>query len=179
MAETLRAAILFHADFKSGPFRAWTGWGTLVAGGHEWLGAGALIGLSEIDAASGAFASPFSVTLSGLPEEQFDAYAKLFIVDSTEYRGRAISVYFAFFGEDWQIIEEPIAAVTGFMDVPIFDDDATSQRITLQCEGPFVTRSRPRYGFYTDEDQQFRYPGDKGLEFAPISATRQVKSPVL
>jgi len=179
MAGVTSVAYLIHADFRSGPLRVWTGWGTLVAGGHEWIGSGDMIGISEIDAAAGAFASPFTLTLSGLPDEHFDAYARLMLVDSTEYRGRQISVFLAFFEEDWQIIEEPIAAVTGFMDVPILDADAISRRITLQCEGPFVTRARPRYGFYTDEDQQLRYPGDMGLEFAPISATRQVKSPVL
>ncbi|MCA0401284.1 MAG: hypothetical protein LCH38_10770 [Proteobacteria bacterium] len=175
----LRAAHLFHAAFKSGDVRFWTGRGDLVAGGHTWTGSADFIGVSEIDAAAGAFASPFTVTLSGLPAEHFDAYARLMVVDASEYRGRAITVSICFFDEAWQVIEEPIACQTGFMDVPILDADAGSRRITLQCEGPFVTRSRPRHGFYTDEDQQLRYPGDKGLEFAPISATRNVKSPVL
>lgn len=175
----IRMAHLVQCAFASGTFRTWQGWSTLVAGGHEWTGNGGLISVSEIDASPSQFASSFSLTMSGLPDDQFDAYAKLYMADPDEYRGRQVIVFLQVFDGNWQPLDQPYALATGFMDVPSFEVTEGAARITLQCEGAFVTRKRPRWGFYTDADQQRRYPGDRGLEFTPVAATRNVKQPVV
>ena len=177
--EQARVALCYFADFRSAPFYAWEGVGPLVSGGQTWLGTGGLVAVSELSLSAQAFASSFSLTLSGLPEEQFDAYTRLMAVDAAEYRGRRIVISMQWFGDDWAPLDAPYAVQAGFMDKPIFAMRGDQQSITLQCEGPLVTRKRPRFGFYTDEDQQRRYPGDKGLEFTPVAATRNVKQPVV
>ena len=177
--ERLRMGLCFFADFQSGAFRAWDGVGALESGGHTWLGSGGLIGVSDLSLAAQGFAASFHLVLSGLPDAQFDAYAKLMMADLAEFRGRRVVVSLQFFGDDWQPLDAPYAIQAGFMDRPIFSMREGQRAITLQCEGPLVTRRRPRFSNYTDADQQRRSPGDKGLEFTPTAAVRNVKQPVV
>ena len=176
---TIRAAHLFEAQFLSKTLRLWTGWGTLATGGREWEGSGGLIAVSDLDASASSFASPFAITLSGLPDESYDLYTRMMLSDPAEYRTRPVSVLLQFFDDAWQPLDEPMVMRSGFMDVPSFTGTAQSESIAMKCEGALVVRRRPRWGYYTNEDQQRRYPGDKGFEYAPASATRQVKAPIL
>ena len=41
------------------------------------------------------------------------------------------------------------------------------QSISLTAETLFVDRVRAPWGLQTDTDQQARWPGDRGFEFAP------------
>lgn len=179
-SEVARIATLLFADFRSAPMRFWSGAGDLVVDGLTYTGAGDLLEISELDLSPQAFASSFSVSLSGLPDDQFDAYMTLMATDPAEYRLRRITVSMITFDDAWQPIGAPVALATGLMDVPSFSDSSgNGPRIALRCEGPFATRKRPRFGYYTDADQQRRFPGDRGIEFAPTAAGKTVKSPVV
>jgi hypothetical protein len=83
------------------------------------------------------------------------------------------------FDENWQPLGDPVARNAGFMDVPVLTGTVGDRAIQIRCEGPLVTRKRIRHGFITDEDQQRRFAGDRGFEFAPTSAQRQVRGPVV
>lgn len=176
---TVRRERLVFADFASGALRLWPGRTPLVAGGQTWLASHGLVQVSEIDMASGAFAAPFSVTLAGLPEDFVGYYARLMLADAAEYRGRRIVIYSQYFDEDWQALDAPFALRAGFMDKPKFSGKPGQESIMMQCESAFVTRKRPRYSNYTDPDQRARSAGDKGFEYAPTTAGKTLKLPVL
>lgn len=177
--EQVRPRLCFELDFRSGILRAWQGIGDLAIAGKTWSGSGHFVSASGLDLSPGAFARSFTITLSGLAPDQFAAYGRLMGSDPAEYRGRRASVFLVFLGDDQQPLEAPYAISTGFMDRPVLSVVNGQHQLSLQCEGAFVTRKRPRYGFYTDQDQQSRFPGDRSFEFAPISAQKNVRQPVL
>lgn len=178
-ARTLRRETLMLAEFRSAPLRLWMGFGLLEAGGHTWRGSGDLITISEIDFAPKAFAAPFTVTLSGLPEDAFDLYTQMFLSDAREYRGRRITFFFQYFDESWGAVGSPEAVLSGLMDIPKMSGEIGSRSVSIQCESPFVTRRRPRYSTYSHQDQQARSGGDRGFEYAPAAASKVLKMPVL
>ena len=173
----VRLGTLLRLDFASGTLRLWEGAGELeTLDGHSWLGHGGLVNVSDAELAAGFFASTYSVSLSGLPDEFTDIYSRA-MAQEEEVKGRAIVASLQVFGADWQPLGLPVALWAGVMDKLTFDKAAGSRTVSLQCETPFVTRRKPRYGFLTDEDQQRSYPGDRGLRFASAAAEKQLTWP--
>lgn len=181
-ADVLRIANLVSLDFASAPLRVWSGRGPLFSAGVEWLGSAGLVSISAVDLAAADFAAPFTLTLSGLPDEHFDTYTRLMLADAAEWRGRRVVCYFQCFSAGWAPVDQPVAFRAGFMDKPAFHitpgENGPSRSITMQCEAALATRKRPRFGNYTDADQQARWPGDRGFEFSPVAASKSIKAPV-
>lgn len=175
---TIRAETLYIADFLSAPFRAWTGATPVVIEGYEYIAAGAALNHSVLSLA-GSAARSFSITLSGLPVDQWDLYTSMMITDAREYRGRTVIVALQLLDDAGALLDSPIMLQRGVMDAPEFTDSGDRRTITIHCESAFVSRRRPRYSTYTDADQQRRSPGDRGFEYGPSSAAKNIKHPVL
>lgn len=47
-------------------------------------------------------------------------------------------------------------------------------RVVVQCKGKFAALDRPRTERYADQDQQRKYPGDIGMQYASIVSSRDV-----
>lgn len=161
----VRVAWLARFDFASGTQRYWPGFGPLVtSGGHEWTGTQGMASIGEIAASIGGSAPEQTFTLSGI-DADFVAAAQ---ASKAEYYGRLCFVYFQFFDEAWQVLDAPVAFWWGKMysitAAQQADDNGFTRTITLSAESVFSSRRRPRYGTYTDRDQQMRFPGDKGCQ---------------
>lgn len=50
-------------------------------------------------------------------------------------------------------------------------------RVVVQCKGKFSALDRSRTERYADADQQRKYPGDLGMQYASIVASREVVWP--
>lgn len=161
---TVRVAWLARFDFASGVQRYWPGVGSLVAGGATWTGTNNMAALGEIAASVGGSAPEQTFTLSGV-DADFVSAAR---AAKAEYYGRLCYIYFQFFDEAWQTLGSPVAFWWGKMyaltAAQQADPDGFIRTITLSAESVFSSRRRPRYGTYTDRDQQARYPGDRGCE---------------
>lgn len=178
---SVRISPLVYMAFKSGDVRTWPGIGELktthsTLGTSTWIGNGGLISVSDIDLAAGFFASTVTVTLSGVPEEYIAIYGKA-MNQEDELKRRRISIFAQVFDDNWQPLGDYFAIWSGIMDKLTFKKRAGDQMVTLNCETPFVSRRRPRYGFLTDEDQQKLYPGDLGLRFVTPAASKNIKWP--
>ncbi len=176
-AEAARIALLVACDFTSGPLRTWEGVGELVtADGLKWLGNGGLVGIGDADLAAGFFASTMTLTITGVPDQFTDFYARA-MASEDEVKGRRVVMLWQVFRDDWSPLGPPFALWAGVMDKLLFDKALGSRSVQLQCETPFVTRRKPRYGFLTDEDQQRLYPGDRGLRFVSAASEKQLTWP--
>lgn len=175
--EVARLAMLVYCDFASGALRTWEGVGELVlSDGTVWQGNGGLVGVTDADLAAGFFASTLTLTLSGVPTEFDDIYARA-MASEEEVKGRRIIVSWLAFDEAWAPVGLPVAIWAGVMDKLSFDKAQGTRAVSLQCETPFVSRRKPRYAFLTDEDQQRRFPGDQGLRFASAASEKQLTWP--
>lgn len=47
-------------------------------------------------------------------------------------------------------------------------------RVMVQCKGKFAALDRPRTERYADQDQQRKYPGDLGMQYASTVSSREV-----
>lgn len=172
--QTVRASMLFYFDFTTGARRFWAGFGDLEAGGETWIGAGQLIEVEGLAAATGTVAAATTFTLSGV-DADFVALARN---TSDAVKGRRVRVYLQFFTEGWQPLDEPVVIWSGIMDVMQYTAEGPGlRRITLTAELIWTDRNRPPYGLLTSADQKARYPGDKGLDRTASLAQKTIAWP--
>lgn len=142
-------------EFSSGPLYLWSGRGDRIIGGKTYVGAGTFLKIDEIEESAEIAAKGATLTLSGIPEE-------LLALALTEpYQGRVCRIHFGFVGEEADMAE----VFTGYMDQMNIDEGPQTSTVALTVENRLVDLERPRIRRYTNNDQQSRFPGDKGLEF--------------
>lgn len=160
----VRMSALLRFDFLSGTQRYWLGMGDLVAGGHTWASTKGLAEIGPVSASFNGSAPEQTFTLSGV-DAAFVAAAQ---ASKAEYYGRLCFIYFQFFDADWQTLDDPVAfwwgRMYGITAAQTQADDGFTRTLTLSAETVFASRRRPRNSYYSDRDQQARYPGDKGME---------------
>lgn len=154
---------LFQFEFLSSTQRFWDGLNYLTAGGEQWQGAGKLISVSGLEWAEGLAASAATFTLAGTTPELIDAAIR----GDTEVAERPCAIFLQFLSERYVALDDPVAVWAGTMDRMIFRGGVKTQTISLTAETLFVERNHASNGLLTDSDQQYRWPGDRALEFAP------------
>ncbi|WP_434033724.1 hypothetical protein [Cupriavidus sp. a3] len=136
--------------------------------GATWLGLGALGSIEPIQEQASLEATGVRLTLSGVPSE----YVAIMLAE--QYQGRPCRIWFAPLRWDLQLGFAPIPLFSGRMDVPTIDVGETAS-ITVSAESKMVAWDRARVRRYNNEDQQSRYPGDRGFEFVPQMVERQLQ----
>lgn len=172
-SERIGLAFLVRLGFIEGEIRLWNGSGDIIAGGETWSGIGKLGGISSISSGGGDVAALVTLTLSGIDDEITARTAP-----SADIRGRPVKIYLQFFaGDTGKPLDDPSVVWSGSMDLISVDQDATSNVISLACEGLFTNRSKPPAGMLTDMDQKARSPTDRGLEFVTAVANASIPWP--
>lgn len=161
-------AVLVHMDFKDNPKRWWSGIGPLTHAGHNWMGAGDIIKISDLEEQYSPVAQPLDFSLAATDEmvnATIDAEAQVLGRDVTVY-GQLFAVSPDLGQQAWSPIGSPFAFFAGTMEKPSYNFQGLSKAgISLRCEGLFHRRSAPPYGLLTDADQKARHSGDKGCEY--------------
>lgn len=168
----VECANLVHFDFTTQPMGVWNGEGILRTNdGRRWSGLGGWGGMSGIEQAVNGEAPEAAFTLSGVNADVLRLSRAEF---EPECKGRIVRVLIQFFGVDdpddpgnQRPLDLPYPLWAGRILTPTFTIDAENgeRAVTMSAESLFSLRSRPKYGMYTDRDQQRRFPGDKGFEF--------------
>ncbi|MEL7000482.1 MAG: hypothetical protein AAFP68_19705 [Pseudomonadota bacterium] len=92
--------------------------------------------------------------------------------------GRSLTHYSLAITENGEIPGDPVPEFVGEMSSIGTRRVGTSEiEILLQCEGYFADGRLPAFGFYTDQDQKMRYPGDRAFEAVPDNAERRIRWP--
>lgn len=150
-------------DFPSGAVRLWSGLGEITFGGNTYEGVGEFLGLGEFEESiDGAAARGISVTLSGIPAEEFNAV----MLDG--YHGRTAELYVGFIdGDVGAVVTDPYLFFKGVMDTDAVDDDGETTTVKIRSENRGADLLRPREYRYTQESQHTLQgsTADKGLEF--------------
>lgn len=174
---------LVRFEFASETIRLWLGNGELVTkDGATWQALGQLGAVSGIEQAVNGEAPQATFSLSGvdanimrLARDEFKA----------EVFGRRVVVALQFFGvedaadpDNQRPLDLPYAIWAGRCLAPTFTFSPSGERsIAIAAESLFSLRTRPRHAMYTDRDQQRRFPGDRGFEFAPTLVSKVVTWP--
>lgn len=164
----------------------WSGIGDLVLDGKTYVGAGDLLGISELRESSDIAAYGATLTLSGIPSSIIS------VALAEPYQGRRAIVKFGFrfdpvnsvlYDGTWNdakywmdtigwndsgtlsVLTNAFTVFTGEMDEMNIQFGADTVTISLAVESRLVDLNRPRIRRYTDADQQSRFGGDMAFEF--------------
>ena len=176
----VRVGHLVEFQFDS-PKYLWNGSRTIITSdGKVWVGLGQLgsiDGLEEED--DNLQASDVRFSLSGVDDALLQAAVA---EDRSTYVGRLVLTKLHFFDEDWQLLDDPIARNASILEgIEVSwsaNDDGTHTRVlTATATNIFYGRSVPPAGNYSNRDQQFRSPGDRGLEGVGAAAETIIPVP--
>ncbi|GLK86693.1 hypothetical protein [Ancylobacter defluvii] len=160
-----RVARLYRFDWIPGPSRYWSGFGPIRTNdGQQWKGTGGVINASPITAVVNDSAPEQTFSLSGVTQEFIDQVKG----ETANWRGRFAFILLQPFDEFAQPKGLPRPIWWGVMSTFTVAEDRSegmrTKSITLQGESVLVNRFSPRQSYWTDRDQQARFPGDKACE---------------
>lgn len=162
----VRVAPLVKFDFVSGIIRLWNGVGRLdTQDGQSWQGIANMGDVGSLDQSYNGDAPSQTFRLSGVDAD----FANIARGNRDEYYRQPVTVYLQFFDEDWQTLDNPFAVTLREMQQlrasKQLTDGGEVYTVEITAETPFTIRRRPPSSYYTDRDQQLRYPGDRGCEY--------------
>lgn len=146
-------------DFTQ-PLRVCSAGYDIAWNGVNWLGLGALGSIEPIEEQATLEATGIRLTLTGIPPEM------IAISLGEQYQGRPCQIWFAPLREDLQLAVQPVRLFYGGMDTMDAEVGETAT-ISLSAESRMVAWDKPKVRRYNNEDQQSRYPGDRGFEYVP------------
>ncbi|WP_414898435.1 hypothetical protein [Rhodovulum sp. YEN HP10] len=158
--------LLVRCRFDSGEVNMFTGYGEVEWEGVTYLGAGQMLSIGEAQATSGEGIPGLSITLSGLDPEVV-ARAEL-----EEFQRRRVTVFLALFDETGQI-ETADVLFDGVADTMESDDGPDTATTTLTLEPRSMALGRKFPCYYLPEDQEQRFPGDKGFGLVQAIQNRE------
>ena len=132
----------------------------------NFVGIGALGSISELE--EGTDIQSYAVDLSITGLEDIDISIAL----SDQYKGRDAIIWRGFLDEDHLLIDAPDVAFSGRMSLQEIDFE--NGAIALTVISRLADWQRANNSRYTNEEQQRRYPGDKGLEFIAQQVEKQI-----
>jgi hypothetical protein len=167
-SSAVRPAFLLQLNFADNTYYLWTGVGTIIWNGNNYLGVGTLGTIGGISESSSIQAQGITLTLSGIdPGDLAES------MNEINHAGKAW-VYLAFFDTNGNIISNPVPAFMGLLDKPDIDLDTNTCSITIDVENRLADLNRSRGGRYTDQDQRARYPNDRSLSWVPYNQDRNI-----
>jgi hypothetical protein len=170
--------VFFRLDVAPEPVRLWLGFGDIRPGVNIYdpdgmalyRGLGELQNIPAIRQLLNGAAERVEFSLSGVGGE---LHAIASGGDSEAVKGRPVTLGFGLMDERWAllgVLHWCAYYVADYLGGSQTVDDATSEVvnvITLSCGTRFTGRRRPGYAYFSDQDQQARFPGDLFCSLAP------------
>ena len=147
--------------FDSAPLRVCSAGYNVDWNGFTWQGVGALGALEEVKEAEGGEVTGLGFVISGVPSSH------IAIALGENYQGRVVNVYIGFLNlPTHAILADPVLEWSGRLDQMTVADEGEFATIRVTAENELFDFARPAPLYWSNEDQQKLYPGDRGLEFA-------------
>ncbi len=159
--------VAVEMDFPGGIVYINTSPYVINIGGNNFAGVGALGKVSSVSEESSLTAKGISLTLSGIDP------ATLGTALNENPQRRPCKMWVCLFDNNHIPIGNPYPVGTWRMDTMSISIGETAT-ITLNAESALADWDRPRVRFYTDGDQQSRYPGDKFYEFLTPNMDKEI-----
>lgn len=161
--------------------RLWLGVGDISPGanvydvdGAVYKGLGQITTLPPFKQLTNGAAERITFTLSGVSGKVLQAASG---GDPTQVKGKRVASGFAIMGPDWSLlgpVRWPANYTADYLSIAqdvVEDPTAPVVRsVSLSCGTLLTARKRPGFSYFTDQDQQARFPGDRFCERTPIYA---------
>jgi hypothetical protein len=165
-----RIGIFFRLDTSPVVVRLWLGFGDIQPGvnvydltGAEYRGLGEITNVPAFKQLLNGAAERVEFTLSGVSGKVLQIASD---DDAEEVKGRRTAVGFALMDRTWAmigVVHWCAYYVADFLSVQQSAADPMApivRTIALSCSTRFTGRRRPSLSYFSDQDQQRRYPGD-------------------
>lgn len=156
--------------------RLWLGFGSIKPGvnaydadGTTYLGLGELRNIPAFRQLLNGVAERVEFTLSGVSGEVLAIASG---DDAQQVKGRRADVGFMLFAADWSglgPVHWTVRYIADFLareQQVVESDQPIVRTVTLSCGTRFTGRRRPSYSYFSDADQQARFPGDLFCSYA-------------
>lgn len=163
--------------------RLWLGIGKIEPGvnaldltGATYTGMGELRNVPEFNQLINGQAERVEFTISGVSGDVL----ALASAEANDVKGKEVALGFGLMDSEWSLIGAVrwsrlfIADFLAIKQEPT--DDAIVRTLTLSCASVMTGRRRPGLSYFSDADQQRRYPGDKFFERVPRYA-QEIRKP--
>ena len=144
------------------PLRMWTGYGEFTILSQDYLGLGNLISIGQVQESADTKASGINITLSGLDTSVLSG-----AFNETQ-QGIVVHLYFGVLtitDNALAIVDTPYQIFSGTVDTVSIAEDGQTSTIAYTIESKLISLEKALDFRYTDQDQKFFFPNDKGLEF--------------
>lgn len=144
------------------PLRMWTGYGEFNIFSQDYLGLGNLISIGQVQESADTKASGINITLSGLDTSVLSG-----AFNETQ-QGIVVHLYFGVLtitDNALAIVDTPYQIFSGTVDTVSIAEDGQTSTIAYTIESKLISLEKALNFRYTDQDQKFFFPNDKGLEF--------------
>ena len=144
------------------PLRMWTGYGEFNIFSQDYLGLGNLISIGQVQESADTKASGINITLSGLDTNILSS-----AFNETQ-QGVIVHLYFGVLtitDNALAIVDTPYQIFSGTVDTVSIAEDGQTSTIAYTIESKLISLEKALDFRYTDQDQKFFFPNDKGLEF--------------
>lgn len=165
----LSPVLFTELDFASGFVRMWSGIGPITWNGLTWTGGGELLEISSIEETQSIEATSASLTLSGVP-------SSLVAVAYSDFsQGRPVRVWLGLMDvTTGGVLADPVQIFAGRMDTISDQDSGETATIAVSAESNLADLDRLRVRYFTDQDQQRLFEGDRSLRYIPSMQDRAV-----
>lgn len=167
-APVLRPVVGCEFLFDGGTVRLWTGYGNLTLNGETFVGAGALLGISDYEETANVEAKGLTFSLSGIES------SILSLALGEPYQGRVCNLYLGAVDDAGALVSDPYTLFSGLMDTMTIEEAGETCTVAVSAESRMVLLTRAKERRYTHQDQQAEYPDDLGLEFVAALQDRQI-----
>jgi hypothetical protein len=170
LAQPQLAPVLFvELDFVSGFVRMWSGVGPLSWDDKTWTGGGELLEVSSIEETTSIEATSASITLTGVPP------TLVAVAYSDFSQGRPARIWIGLMNvTTGAVLADPVQIFAGRMDTIGDADSGDTATISVSAESNLTDLDRLRVRYYTDQDQQRLFEGDRSLRYIPSMQDRQI-----
>ena len=157
-ASHLHEVLLVLLDFDT-PVYVHSGIGTITYNGNDYIGVGHLGGISELRESE--VLGPSQIALS------LDAQTANNVTEALDAGNLydPVTIYFGYRNDDGTLVGDPWIAWSGWFEYATISLD-TESSVEVVCQHDLAVLDENNGGRYSDEDQQDRYTGDVGFEFA-------------
>ncbi len=170
IAKDIKYPVAFvHIKFPSGDLRLWSGLGPITFGGHEWIGAGDLGKISPIEETTKLESAGLKLTLAGVKFEN------LALALGELRQGLPVELWLGFMTNSDELIADPASVFAGETDQADIHEDGATVDITISVESRMQLLQQKKERRRTHEDQQIRYPGDRGFEYVAALQNAEIK----
>lgn len=135
--------------------------------GLTWFGVGLLGSIEPIQEQATLEAIGVNMSISGVPSEI------IAIALGEQYQGKPCQIWVAPLREDLQLVGQPIKVFSGRLDTMDAEVGETAT-ITVTAESRMVAWDKAKVRRYNHDDQQGRYPGDRGFEYVAQMVERNL-----